>query len=126
VARVSINVRAIRDKAVKAFALVNTELHDEMVLEANDSKWSWPRATTRKSGQIVTSPRNIVDTGEFRDGIQMVRVSDVHFQHRFNAPHSLIVLKGAVIGGSSLPARDVTEQPLRNVSPNFRRFYAAL
>jgi hypothetical protein len=32
-----------------------------------DQIWDWPRATARKNGEVVTSPRDIVDTGALRD-----------------------------------------------------------
>lgn len=33
----------------------------------DDPIWDWPRDTLRKNGQIVSSPRDIVDTGALRD-----------------------------------------------------------
>lgn len=38
-------------------------------------KWAWPagRATKRRNGEVVTSPRNIIDTGELKRSQQPVR-----------------------------------------------------
>ncbi len=33
----------------------------------SDRIWDWPRATVRKNGEVVTQPRDIVDTGALRD-----------------------------------------------------------
>jgi hypothetical protein len=40
---------------------LGTQLREEI----NTAQFSWPRATRRSRGQTVTSPRDIVDTGEF-------------------------------------------------------------
>lgn len=45
---------------VGEFAQATTEMIDAEM-------WEWPRATTRSTGQIATSPRDIVDTGHLRD-----------------------------------------------------------
>jgi hypothetical protein len=34
--------------------------------------YRWPRKTRRSTGEVVTSPRNIVDTGELRDSQSML------------------------------------------------------
>lgn len=34
--------------------------------------YRWPRITRRSTGEVVTSPRNIVDTGELRDSQSML------------------------------------------------------
>ena len=33
----------------------------------SDRIWDWPQATVRKNGEVVTQPRDIVDTGTLRD-----------------------------------------------------------
>lgn len=33
----------------------------------SDRIWNWPRPTVRRNGEIVTQPRDIVDTGALRD-----------------------------------------------------------
>lgn len=36
-----------------------------------DVRWQWPRTTVRKSGDVVSSPRDIVDTGELKNSYQV-------------------------------------------------------
>lgn len=45
---------------VNEFAQTTTEMIDAEM-------WEWPRPTIRSTGQIATSPRDIVDTGHLRD-----------------------------------------------------------
>ncbi|MGA1433128.1 MAG: hypothetical protein ACO32T_05050 [Candidatus Nanopelagicaceae bacterium] len=37
----------------------------------SDTRWQWPRTTVRKSGAVVDSPRDIVDTGELRNSYEV-------------------------------------------------------
>lgn len=37
----------------------------------SDTRWQWPRTTVRKSGAVVDSPRDIVDTGELKHSYQV-------------------------------------------------------
>lgn len=34
-------------------------------------KWDWPNRTFRQNGQVVDSPRDIIDTGYLRDSYQL-------------------------------------------------------
>lgn len=46
------------------FIDINNRLHTNIKSSIQSDKWEWDRETCRKSGQVVDSPRNIVDTGE--------------------------------------------------------------
>jgi hypothetical protein len=52
----------------RAIASALSDLVDVLSAEANalmtENRWDWPNVTHRKNGEIVTSPRNIYDTGE--------------------------------------------------------------
>jgi len=51
-------------------AFVNTgeALLEEVKGQITDVKWEWDRATVRSSGEVVGTPRSIVDTGELLEG----------------------------------------------------------
>lgn len=36
-----------------------------------DTRWAWPRTTIRRNGDVVTSPRDIVDTEELKNSYQV-------------------------------------------------------
>ena len=52
----------------RAIAVALGDLVDVLSKEANtlmtENRWDWPNTTYRQNGEIVSSPRNIYDTGE--------------------------------------------------------------
>jgi hypothetical protein len=54
---------------VDAIAQANTQAIESV-------RYDWPRSTTRSDGTVVTSPRDIVDTGHLRDSQQLTRSGD--------------------------------------------------
>ena len=51
-----------------AFVDTVEALHGEIKGQITDEKWEWDRATVRSSGEVVGTPRSIVDTGELLNG----------------------------------------------------------
>lgn len=49
------------------FIEYNEKLHESIKDSILSTKWEWDRTTYRKNGEIVDSPRNIIDTGELLD-----------------------------------------------------------
>lgn len=60
--------------------------------------------TKRQNGTVVTNPRDIVDTGEFVNGIEAYEQAVL-----FQAPHSSIVINGARTKNGSIPGRDIVK-----------------
>jgi hypothetical protein len=60
---VAFNVGAIHQALDGAFVASADVLEGQFKLAITSSVWSWPRVTRRQNGQIVGSPRNIVDRG---------------------------------------------------------------
>jgi hypothetical protein len=52
----------------RAFEAVADQIHEEIMYLITEDVWDWDRRTYRKSGEVVDSPRNIVDLGGVRDG----------------------------------------------------------
>ncbi|MFZ9656222.1 MAG: hypothetical protein ACO29V_11270 [Limnohabitans sp.] len=50
------------DRIVKAYAPI---IGEQLKAEINKAQFDWPNPTRRKNGRVVSSPRNIVDTGAF-------------------------------------------------------------
>lgn len=46
------------------FININNRLHTSIKESIQSDKWEWDRETYRRNGEIVDSPRNIVDTSE--------------------------------------------------------------
>lgn len=57
----------------RSFRGTAQEADRQMRLLIRGKLWSWPRSTVRTSGETVSSPRNIVDTGELLRKQQRVR-----------------------------------------------------
>lgn len=43
------------------------QLSEQFQKEFDDSKWDWPTVTKRRSGEVVGSPRNIIDSQALKD-----------------------------------------------------------
>ena len=54
-----------------AFEEMSQEFGDKCQEAIEDEIWDWPRDTKRKNGDVVGSPRNIVDTGKLKDSYSM-------------------------------------------------------
>ncbi|MGB3208664.1 MAG: hypothetical protein WBB28_27055 [Crinalium sp.] len=73
--------------------------------------YEWPRTTVRKSGEVVSTPRNIVDTGDLRDSQEHQKVDELNHQFSWNVPYAVQVHEGAVLkSGTELPARPWTRE----------------
>lgn len=75
--------------------------------------YEWPRTTVRKSGEVVSTPRNIVDTGDLRDSQEHQKVDELNHQFSWNVPYAIQVHEGAVLkSGTELPARPWTREAI--------------
>ena len=90
------------------FLDTNDEVNELIKVETEDEKWAWSRTTRRKNGEIVTSPRNIVDTGAFLQSISGKPLNLEVYEHRIDVPYATKV----VIGGKNYPARNVFQKPM--------------
>ena len=56
----------------EAFMKMSEGFGETCQLNISDTRWQWPRTTVRKSGAVVDSPRDIVDTGELKNSYQVI------------------------------------------------------
>lgn len=71
--------------------------------------WEWPRETLRQNGDLVSSPRDIYDTGELYDSLVISRTANAA-EYTWEADHAAIVHDGATTkNGTELPARPWTK-----------------
>jgi hypothetical protein len=56
---------------IDAFEQMSQEFGDKCQEAIEDEIWDWPRDTKRKNGDVVGSPRDIVDTGKLKDSYSM-------------------------------------------------------
>lgn len=95
-------------KTVETYATEN-----EVAIESEI--WKWDGYTLRKNGDLVGSPRDIVDTGELRDSQQEpVYPTPTTAKIEWTAEHALGVHEGFDSAGNPMPARPWTEEAKSN------------
>jgi hypothetical protein len=67
-------------------------LNDEFRNTLNSPLFSWNSTTYRRNGDIVTDPRNAIDTRKLLESADVHRVTDYHFQIIWNVPYAANVL----------------------------------
>ena len=90
--------------------------------KAEAEVYDWPTATRRKSGELVRSPRNIVDTGTLLRSQSAPRVQENRLTITWGAPYSGEVLRGGFLVGTLrdayiAPGRDWITPVLRAEEP---------
>jgi hypothetical protein len=87
--------------------------------QLSNVQWDWKgpdQFTRRKNGEIVSEPRNVVDTGELLQSKQRVRTDRNAEEFQWTAPHAGGVHDGYVgRGGTANPARPWTEPTLADI-----------
>lgn len=65
-----------------------------------ESTWNWPGTTFRQNGEVVSSPRNIVDTGELINSKKLSTrfgVTQASYLLTYTAPYAALVHWGGYI-----------------------------
>ncbi|QKQ75656.1 hypothetical protein [Nostoc sp. TCL240-02] len=71
--------------------------------------WEWPRETLRQNSDVVSSPRDIYDTGELYDSLVISRTTNAA-EYTWEADYAAIVHDGATTKScTELPARPWTK-----------------
>ena len=84
--------------------------------------YAWPNETRRANGQIVTSPRDIVDLGTFRDSQRTERLSRAVFQFVWDVQYAIYIYYGyRTRSGQQLPGRDWISPAVRDLIAQFAR-----
>lgn len=122
---VTINRRELLARQHRAFAAANADLHEAIVGEIASPVWDWDGTTYRRNGEVIGSPRNIIDEGELLEGARPPRMQGkTQCVHAFEAEHSLAVHNGAVLAnGGVIQPRPFTERPIRAFPEMFAKAY---
>lgn len=103
-----------------AFAATVYQYGAECRNQIESPVWDWPRGTQRANGEFVTSPRDIVDTGELRDSqtqpLFSASPSQLKARIAWTAAHAGKVWGGGVVGGTIYPARPWTEPAIAQMN----------
>lgn len=67
-------------------------LNEQFRYTLDSPLFSWNSTTYRRNGDVVTDPRNAIDTRKLLDSADVRRVTDYHFQIVWNVDYSANVL----------------------------------
>lgn len=112
-ARVTVDKVKLTNMAKPAFDKLNREqLPKAFKEEIEAKKWEWnENVTVRKNGDVVTTPRDIVDTGELRDSYRYVQRGDM-YRHIWDVDYAARVY----LGTPRTPARPWGKKPLEDIN----------
>ena len=84
--------------------------------------YAWPNTTQRQNGSVVTSPRDIVDTGEFKRSQRLERPNPHIFNFVWDAQYAAYIYYGyRTLGGNQMPGRDWISPALNDIYKEFER-----
>ena len=107
-ARVTVDKSKIVDMAADKFHKANRDfLPDAFAKEIKAKKWEWNGATLRKNGTVVTSPRDIVDTGALLESYRYIQRGNT-YRHIWSVEYAALVYEGS----PRYPARPWGKRPL--------------
>ncbi|HYW17714.1 MAG TPA: hypothetical protein VE956_00120 [Nodularia sp. (in: cyanobacteria)] len=107
--KINIDLNKLNSAINRAFDLA-VEAQGEAFQNALASDiWEWPRETLRQNSDLVSSPRDIYDTGELYDSLVISRTANAA-EYTWEADYAAIVHDGATTkSGTELPARPWTK-----------------
>lgn len=106
---IKIDTNKINSVIARSFDVAVEALADSCQGAIADDIWDWPRQTVRRNGDVVDSPRDILDTGELYDSLVISRKTNAA-DLTWEADHASIVHDGAFTkSGTELPARPWTK-----------------
>jgi hypothetical protein len=80
--------------------IIKSTLSEALHKALEGSYWNWPNETLRKNGRIVSSPRNIVDTGKLKKSQKVVtsyKGGTLAVAISYSAPYAGIVHYGGYV-----------------------------
>jgi hypothetical protein len=83
--------------AERAVEIVMGELSAAFQQSLEEEVWSWPRETRRVNGEIVSSPRNIIDTGTLKRSHSWKMTGRFQATFRWSAHYATGVHEGAFV-----------------------------
>lgn len=89
-----IDFSVLEDAIDRAFVQLVAKFEDLQIEQLEAVKWEWFRNTKRQSGQVVGSPRDIVDTGKLRESLNVTNVGDSHVRYEYQEDYAGLVHQG--------------------------------
>ncbi|QLE47879.1 hypothetical protein FD724_06970 [Nostoc sp. C057] len=106
---ISINSSKLNSIINRAFDVAVDALADSFQNAIASDIWEWPRETLRNNGDLVGSPRNILDEEELYNSLVIARSANAA-EYTWESDHAAIIHDGATTkNGTELPARPWTK-----------------
>ncbi|MEL7494648.1 MAG: hypothetical protein AAGJ95_11895 [Cyanobacteria bacterium J06554_11] len=116
-ATLRINRAKIDSLLGQALKVAIADLDASFTAVIESSLFAWPNFTNRVNGQTVGSPRDIVDTGEFRDSQSYTAINPLLYRFVWAIEYALVILYGYTTrAGNTYAARDWIAETLKQVS----------
>ena len=120
--KVTFTPKPLQAKLFKAFESYSQLIEAQFTKEITTKQFEWPNRTTRgsynrtaKGREEIGSPRDIVDSGAFRQSMVRNRVGN-GYRFSWNVPYSAAILKGyKTASGTKMPARNFITPALRKL-----------
>ncbi|QLE42216.1 hypothetical protein FD723_18525 [Nostoc sp. C052] len=111
--KINIDLNKINSAINKAFDVVVGAQGEAFQNAIASDIWEWPRETLRQNGDLVGSPRNILDSEELYNSLVITRNANAA-EYTWESDHAAIVHDGATTkNGTELPARPWTKVGLK-------------
>lgn len=110
-----LNLTELKKIINKAFRQTVDEFVVELRRQLETVKWEWDGTiTVRRSGQVVVSPRDIVDTGKLRDSLMVIENNPKFYDLIYDTIYAELVHEGyTTSSGKQKPARPWVETAVR-------------
>ena len=121
--KIELNDSGLEDRMQRAFERYSQLLEAQFTKEISTKQFTWPTSSTRgrsnrRGGrEAVSSPRDIIDSGAFRQSQLRTPIAN-GFRFTWTVPYSLYILKGyRTSTGRQMPARNWIEPALTKLPP---------
>jgi hypothetical protein len=112
---IKFNLNKVNEAIAGAFETTVEAYADQCQAELESEKWDWPRTTHRQNGEVVTSPRNVIDTGDLINSQEIEYLDPSTALINYGSDHALDVHEGKVENGLLKPGRPWTETALDEI-----------
>lgn len=113
----------IRQRAARVLQLYRPAMAEQLRQEIQRPQFAWPRRTRRRNGQVVGSPRDIVDTGAFLASQVDYQPDPLKLVFTWGGYDGPVTYAGIILRGkTNYPRRDWIRPALDNLP--MARFFA--
>jgi hypothetical protein len=112
--KININLSRVNQKISNAFERTSDRFSDVLQEMITSVIWDWNNVTYRRNGDVVFTPRDIVDLGGLRDSQSLEFPTDLKANFSYSVVYAIAVHEGYITKkGNYIPGRPWTEEATR-------------